>query len=92
MLGTVALTLALSLGNHSEAPTPVIGDAWSQAPMPCQEDEIIVGYGDFHSDGMWDAYTCQVFDDITETAYADGWDAANAGLSYGEVAGGNNGN
>lgn len=24
----------------------------------CQEDEVVVGVGDFHSSGYWDAYRC----------------------------------
>ena len=25
---------------------------------PCQEDEVIVGVGNFYSDGYWDEYLC----------------------------------
>lgn len=32
--------------------------------LACQEDEVIVGYGDFHSTGYWDEYGCIPLDDM----------------------------
>lgn len=59
------------IGFIDEAPpaeADALVSAWSQAPvetpMPCQEDEIIIGVGDFHSNGLWDEYTCEPLDDV----------------------------
>ena len=113
LLVLVGVTLLLHLNSVSEpspaayedsgawsTPTPTIGEAWISGPtatMACQEDEIIVGYGDFHSTGMWDAYACQVLDDVCENTwaapevcelagergYADGWTDHANGESFG---------
>lgn len=49
VIAAVALTVAVttSLGH----------------PIPsCQEDEILIGVGDFHAGGYWDSYDCHNID------------------------------
>jgi hypothetical protein len=49
VITAVALTLAVTTSlNHSVPNVP-----------PCQEDEVLVGQGDFHASGYWDRLVCQ---------------------------------
>ena len=63
-----------------------IGTTFQLAP-PCMEDEVVVGTGDFNSDGYWDRYVCDHPDNIA-MSYCDShvtdimWDAI-WGLYYG---------
>jgi len=44
--------------------TPV-GSSYQVVPA-CMEDEVIIGYGDFHSDGLWDHYRCEHPDNLQQ--------------------------
>lgn len=50
----------------------------------CQEDEVVIGRGDFGNDGYWDFYECANRDDIYfELGYNEGFEDGAGGESYG---------
>lgn len=61
LVGIVFMLTDLS----SDEPATEIGEAWSSAPVvpACQEDEVVVGRGDFKG-GYWSAYGCETLDDV----------------------------
>jgi hypothetical protein len=53
-----------------------------EAPLQCQEDEVIIGVGDF-DEGSWTAYVCHPYDDAYETEYMDGYRDSSTEQSFG---------
>jgi hypothetical protein len=51
---TVLCTVALSVGL-----TTAVTTSLTHSVPQCQEDEVLVGVGDFHHSGYWDSYRCQ---------------------------------
>lgn len=70
--GILLFGVGLMLGNVSEAHDEVTQDlekvasSVSQEPTvpACQEDEIVVGHGDFKPTGYWNGYGCEALDDV----------------------------
>lgn len=109
LVGTALTLIFVALGHAYpstetiEVPAPaaqvsVLSQASEEVvTMRCQEDEIIVGTGDFHSSGLWDEYSCETLDDVCsntwaapevctlayEAGYGDGYTDASAGASFG---------
>lgn len=58
VLGLIAL-IALALSVNAM----LVLDTAPTVPA-CAEDEVIVGVGDFHPSGLWDAYRCEHPDNL----------------------------
>ena len=52
VVGVAAIVIALILFGA------IVGAVQSPSIIPCQEDEVIIGIGNFMSTGYWDEYVC----------------------------------
>lgn len=58
ILAFVAMVGVMTIKNVVSAQEDTIVNVTLGDVPPCQEDEIVVGMGDFNSDGYWSKYRC----------------------------------